>query len=274
MKLDRSRASIAAASLLWSTGGTAIKLAGVGGAYVAIGRAALAALVIFALMPGSRRRPTPPIVLTAIAYAITCTLFVFANVHTTAASAIFIQNTAPLWVLAFGRMVTRERPTRAELLSLPACLLGAGLFFVDSGSSGRLLGNLLAAAASFTYAMQISLYRRLSVEDGLAASVLGNAILVVAVLPFAGSLSIDRSFILAIVWLGVFQQAIAVTLFIRGIQGVSALEAALMTLLEPVLAPLWAFLFLGETVGPYGMVGGALILSATAARTMARTSSP
>ncbi|MBI4822498.1 MAG: EamA family transporter [Deltaproteobacteria bacterium] len=266
----RSRVSIALAALLWSTGGTAIKLAGVGGAYVAVGRAALAALTLLAVLPESRRWPTPRMALTALAYAVTCTLFVFANIHTTAASAIFIQNTAPVWVLLMAPWVTGERPTRAEIWSLPPCLIGAGLFFVDAGASGRLLGNALAAAASLTYAVQISMYRKLSTAEGLAASVWGNFLLVLVVLPFAGSIELDRSFVLAILWLGIFQQALAVTLFIRGIRGVSALEAALLTLLEPVLAPAWAYLFLGETIGFFGLLGGGLIMAATLWRMRAK----
>src|SRR5437899_1988763 len=126
-----SRALIAGAALLWSTGGLAIKLSSLGAPAIAGGRALVAAVALFALIPSARGRWTIPVFGTALAYAATCMLFVFANTLTTAGNTIFIQNVAPVWVLLLSPMLLGERPTRAELISVPISLVGCGLFFAE-----------------------------------------------------------------------------------------------------------------------------------------------
>jgi drug/metabolite transporter (DMT)-like permease len=212
-------------------------------------------------MPVARGRWSAPVFRTALAYAATCTLFVIANTMTTAGNAIFIQNTAPIWVLILAPSLVGERPTRAEKLSVPLSLAGCLLFFADDLSTGRLLGNLAALGASVSYALLIIGYRKLSRDEGLTATVAGNAIIVVACLfPALSGPAPTVADLGVVLYLGAIQQAAAAVLFTRGIRGVSALEGSLLTLFEPVLSPLWAFLIVGETLGPLALLGAAIIL--------------
>lgn len=265
-----ARLSIAGAALLWSTGGAAIKSAELSALQIAGGRAFFAGLAIFLCFPSARRRPDRSIVLTALAYAGVTTLFVVANRHTTAANAIFLQNIAPIWVLLFGARWLGERPTRAELWSVPVSLVGSVLFLADGLAGGRLAGDAAGLLASVAYATLIVRYRKLGPADGLAATVLGNAFVFVFTLPAllgfleAPPRGVDLA---ALVYLGLVQQALAAFLFLRGVTRTSALEAALLILLEPLLAPIFAFLAVGETMGPTALIGAALVLGATVVRT-------
>jgi DME family drug/metabolite transporter len=268
-----ARLAILGAAVLWSTGGAAIKLTALSAPRIAGGRALIAALVLLLLVPAARGRWSRPVLWTALAYAATCTLFVFANRLTTAGNAIFIQNTAPVWVLLVGPVLLGERPSREELLSIPISLLGCVFFFLDDLEGGRLAGNLCAAAASLSYALLIVAYRKLSSAEGVTATVAGNVVVAGLMAPLAldgpapGALDLA-----ALVYLGALQQAGAALLFIRGIRGVSALEGALLILFEPLLSPVWAFLLVGERLGPWALLGAGLILGATVLRLAPRRS--
>ena len=267
-----ARWSIVGAALLWSTGGAAIKSTELGALQIAGGRALFAGLAVFILFPSSRQRFTKAVWLTAGAYAAVTTLFVVANRYTTAANAIFLQNIAPIWVLLFGVRWLGERPTRAELWSVPVALLGSALFLAEGFGAGRIRGDLAALLASIAYATLIVRYRSMSPAEGLTATVLGNIIVFGLTLPALYPLVSAHpsgSDLAALLYLGVVQQAVAAFLFVRGVNHTSALEASLLILLEPLLAPVFAFLLVGEGIGPTAMAGAALVLAATVGRTLA-----
>ena len=203
-----------------------------------------------------------------MAYACTTVLFVLANKLTTSANAIFLQDTAPLWVLLLSPWLLGERPTRGELLSVPVFGLGLALFFLDQLSPGQLAGNLVALVAGVAFAASILGLRRLG-PDGPAALVWGNLLAAAVALPLwplgpaAGAADLG-----AVVFLGVFQLGLAYLCFSLGLRGTPAVEASLLVLLEPVLNPVWTFLFAGERPGPWALAGGAVILLATTWRTL------
>src|SRR5512144_2660943 len=143
----RSRLLLLAAAVLWSTAGAAIKSCGLDGWQISGGRSLVAALFLFAVVREARVRPTLRALAVSVAYAFTVVLFVLATKLTTAANAIFIQDTAPLWVLVLSPWLLRESPTRGELASVPVYATGLALFFVDELSPGQLAGNLAALAS-------------------------------------------------------------------------------------------------------------------------------
>ena len=194
-------------------------------------------------------------------------LFVLATKLTTAANAIFIQDTAPLWVLVLSPWLLRETPTRGELLAVPVYAIGLGLFFLDELSAGQVTGNLLALASGVAFAFSI-LGLRLLRHEGPAALVWGNVVAAAVALPFfrAGPPPAPLDWAL-VAYLGVFQLGLAYLCFSRGVSGTPAIEASLLVLLEPVLNPIWTFLLVGERPGPWALVGGAVVLGATIWRT-------
>jgi drug/metabolite transporter, DME family len=270
----RNRLLILSAAVLWSTAGAAIKSAGLDAWQIAGGRSLIAALFLFAAVREARVRPSGRVVLVSVAYAFTVVLFVLATKLTTAANAIFIQDTAPVWVLLLSPWLLRELPTRGELLAVPIYAAGLGLFFLDELSAGQVAGNVVAAVSGICFALAIIGLRILR-HDGPAALFYGNVLAAVATLPAwpAGpeATAVDLALL---VYLGIFQLGLAYLAFSRGVTGTPAIEASLLILLEPVLNPIWTFLVMGERPGPWAFVGGAVVLGATAWRTLAPTLTP
>jgi DME family drug/metabolite transporter len=280
------RLQLLAAAALFSTGGAAIKSVHFAGWPVACLRSGIAALALLLVMPQTRRRPTWRVLGVAACYAATMILFVLANKLTTAASTIFLQSTAPLFVLLLGPWLLGERTRRTDLLSMAAIALGlvllvAGLEPASATAPRPLRGNVLAALSGLTWALTIMGLRGLGRGgggsggatstgaaaprgDAVAAAFWGNVIACAAALPWSLPLPPGVAGDWAVLaFLGLFQIGFAYILLTRGIGRVPALEASLLLMLEPVLNPLWAWLVHGERPGPRVFAGGALILAAT-----------
>ncbi len=274
----KARLEIGLAALLFSTGGAAIKATSLGAWQVASLRSGVAAAALLLLIPEARRGFGRRSALVAVAYAATLTLFVAANKLTTSASAIFLQDTAPLYVLLLGPLLLRERVKRADLAFMAVVACGMALFFLGAEAPLRtapdpLRGNALAAAAGVTWALTI-LGLRWSAGDPcgggpLSAVVLGNALAFFACLPAALPLGPPRALdVGAILFLGVVQIGLAYLLLSRGVHHVRALEASLLLLVEPALNPVWSWLVHGEQPGLPTVAGGALVIGATAAKSL------
>ena len=268
------RSKILAAAVLFSSGGAAIKFCSFGGWQLAAFRAAFALITIFVLVPESRRGWTWRTVLVGVAYAATTLLYVQANKHTTAASAIFLQSTSPLFILLLAPLLLGEHATRRDIGQMTIMALGFGLFFlgIDQPSAtapNPTLGNVLAAICAVTWAFTVIGYRWLAARGAsvAAAAVSGNLTACIIALIMAQPLVAGRPVDWAVVgFLGVCQLGIPYLFLARAVPQVRALEVGLFLLIEPVLNPIWAWLVHGETPGPATLAGGMLILGATAAR--------
>jgi drug/metabolite transporter (DMT)-like permease len=278
----RARLALLAAAALFSTGGAAIKGTSFHGFELAGLRSAVAVLAFLVFLPRARARPSPRALLVALAYAATLTGFVLANKLTSAANAIFLQSTAPLYVLLLAPLLLRERVRARDLLLLLVIAGGIVCLFFDEGApqasaSDPALGNRLALVSGLTWALTMIGLRWLARgganPDALGAALWGNVFAAVLCLGGAGlrgeltlSEAGPQSWLL-VGYLGVFQIGLAYALVTSAVQHVEAFEVSLLLLLEPVLNPLWALLFEGERPGFYTLLGGALILGATLART-------
>jgi len=270
----RSRLLLLAAAVLWSTAGAAIKSCGLDAWQISGGRSLVAAAFLFLAVRDARARPDRRVLAVAAAYAVTVILFVVATKLTTAANAIFIQDTAPLWVLLLSPWLLRERPTRGELLAIPVFGAGLGLFFVDELAPGQALGNVTALVSGVAFALAIVGLRVLR-ERGPAALAWGNVLAAAITLPvWSRGPAATTADLALLAYLGVFQLGLAYLCFSRGVTGTPAIEASLLILVEPVLNPIWTFLVAGERLGPWAIAGGAVVLLATAWRTVAPVLTP
>jgi drug/metabolite transporter (DMT)-like permease len=268
------RSKIVAAALLFSTGGAAIKWCGFDAWQLAGFRAAVALATILALIPEARRGWSWRSVLVGCAYAATTLLYVQANKHTTAASAIFLQSTSPLFILLLAPWLLGEHATRRDLGQMAVMGLGMALFFVGQDRASATapnpaLGNLLASVCAVTWAFTIIGYRWLAARgvSVATAAASGNLTASIIALVMAQPLVAGRPLDWAVVvFLGVCQLGIPYLFITRAIPRLRALEVGLFLLIEPVLNPIWAWLVHGETPGPATLVGGALILGATVLR--------
>lgn len=276
----RARLLVLAAAVLFSSGGAAIKSTSLTAWQVASFRSAIAAIAILCMLRGARRLPDRATWLVGAIYGTTMVLFVVANKLTTAANAIYLQGTAPLYILLVAPFVLREPVRRADLVFMGALAVGLGAFFMgQEAATGTApdpaLGNLAALASGLTWAGTVMglrwLGRRSADPRATQPSlVAGNLIAAVATLPLALPVTtISTTDVVILLFLGVFQIGLAYVCLSSGISGVPALEASLLLLLEPVLNPVWAWLVHGEMPTGWALLGGAIIMAATTVRTVA-----
>lgn len=255
------------AALLWSTGGFFIKWVDWHPMAIAGGRSAISALVFAVAFRKTLKITWSPVQLTAaVAYALTVSLFVVANKLTTAANTILLQYTAPVHVALLSAWLLNEQPSRRDWLTIAAVLAGMILFFFDQMSPGNLLGNLCALFTGLTFGLFIVLLRKQRDASPAASVFLGNIFTAVAGLPFMFETLPSPAGWVGLVFLGVFQLGLAYVFYTRAISHVTAMEAVLITLIEPVLNPIWVFLLMGETPSVTALIGGSVIIGAVTAR--------
>ena len=278
--MPRSRATnwllLMAAAFLFSTGGAAIKAISMTPWQIACFRSGIAALTLAVFVPDGRRHWRWALLPVASAYAATLVAFTLATKLTTSANAIFLQSTAPLYLLLIGPLLLTEPLSRADLVLLAAV---AGGLILCVGSSQPAVasapdpraGNLAGAVSGLTWALTVSGLRWLGRREGpgnaaTATVVLGNLLAFLVTLPkalpppHAGLLNLAVLF-----YLGVFQIGLAYLFVTRAIRHVPAFEATTVLLLEPALNPVWVWLVQHERPAATSIAGGVLILSATLA---------
>jgi drug/metabolite transporter (DMT)-like permease len=275
-----ARLRLACAALLFSTGGAGIKAAAFTGWQIASFRSGIAAAVLWLCIPGARRGWTRRTLLVGTAYACTLVLFVLANRLTTSANTIFLQSTAPLYVLVLSPWLLRERVRPADIGFMSLVGLGLALFFVGSQAPlatapDPLRGNVLAAASGVTWALTVCGLRWMGKgtdDAAIGAVVVGNAIAFLATLPRALPLVPHPATDWVIIaYLGIFQIGLAYVLVTSALRRMPAFEASIILLIEPAFNPLWAWAVHGEVPGAWALAGGALILGATTVRTLVDT---
>jgi DME family drug/metabolite transporter len=272
-----ARLRLAAAALLFSTGGAAIKAAHFDVWQIAGFRSGVAALTLLLCLPVARRRWSWRAALVGVSYAATLVLFVLANRLTTAANTIFLQSTAPLYLLLLAPWLLHEPVRRRDLFVMAAVGAGLVLVFVGAESPGITApdpaqGNLLAVLSGACWALTLVGLRWMGRSDpdggGLAAVVIGNLLAFVGCLPLALPLGPHPAGDwVTILYLGVVQIGLAYVLVTSALEELPAFEASLILLLEPALNPLFAWLVHGEIPGGWALAGGAVILGATTVKT-------
>ncbi|HLL71756.1 MAG TPA: DMT family transporter, partial [Pyrinomonadaceae bacterium] len=260
------------AVLLWSTGGLFIKSGTLSAVELSGVRALFAAATVMIL---TRREGFRLNLVTAVAsvfYAALLYLFVYATMKTTAANAIFLQYTAPVYILLAEPFFFKEKYRAADFVVVAFCVLGMSLFFVGQLRPQDLEGNYAALGSGFCFAVFFLLLRHPRAREVNRASsvIYGNLLLalvmllMVAVLPGVRSANPFTATNLAIAaYLGIVQLGVAYTLLTLGIaRGVKSLDAGIIGYIEPVLNPVWVFLFIGERPAKWALLGGAIIIAA------------
>ncbi|MEP7326642.1 MAG: DMT family transporter [Gemmatimonadota bacterium] len=275
----RARLQLVLAALLFSTGGAAIKSVAFSSWQIAALRSAIAAIAVWILAPEARRGWSWRTFVVAITYSITLILFVLANKLTTSANTIFLQSTAPLYLLLLGPWFLHEKVTRQDLLFMLIVGAGLGMFFVGrepavATAPNPVLGNILAAVSGFTWAVTVVSLRWLGAHDpspGAAKSavVVGNGMAFLICLPFAWPFTYGTTQDwLLISYLGVFQIGVAYILVTAGLRQIPALEASVLLLVEPAFNPVWSWLVHHERPGNWALLGGGIIIATTVVKSV------
>jgi drug/metabolite transporter (DMT)-like permease len=261
-----------AAAFFFSTGGTAIKLCGLSSWQIAGFRSGLAALLLWWLMPAWRRWWTPSSLAVGVAFGATLVLFVTANTLTTAANAIFLQYSAPLYLMLLGPRFLGEPNRRSDLALIALLAAGMLLFFVGQEAPSAtapdpMRGNFIGACAGVAWALTLMGMRWLARQpDGgegggsaiIAGNVLSFAVCLPWALPMTESAPVDWAVVL---YLAAFQIGAAYFCLLRGIRELRALEISLLLAIEPVASGVWAWLVHGEIPGTLALIGCSLIFA-------------
>lgn len=257
------------ASLLWSTSGVMIKLSDLSPLALVGGRSVLASLTLLAVVGRPHFTWSPAQIGGALCLVATQVLFVVSTRMTSAANAILLQYTAPIYVALFGTWFLGERAKRSDWLAMAAIGLGMALFFGDELSADGYLGNLLAVISGLTMAWMTLFMRKQKDGSPTETMLLGNILAALIGLPFLLAerpAGVDWAII---GYLGIFQLGIPFALYSRAITRLQAVEAVLIQTLEPIANPLLVFLVVGEQPGPLALVGGAIVVAAICARALA-----
>src|SRR6185503_2787202 len=258
---------VVGAAVLWSTGGLFIKAIQLSAFELSFGRSLLAAITIAIFTRREGFGINKISAITSILYAALIILFVLATKLTTAANAIFLQYTAPVYVLIFEPIFYKEKFRARDFATVAVCLVGMSLFFVGKLRPQDVSGNLLALGSGVCFALFFLLLRHSKARNVNRASstIYGNLIVVLICAPaFLGAArrGISAADFGSMAYLGIIQIGFAYLLFTLAMaRGVRSLDAGIIGYIEPVLNPVWVFLFIGERPSGWAIVGGAIIIA-------------
>jgi drug/metabolite transporter (DMT)-like permease len=265
---------VVGAALLWSTGGFVIKATHLSAFELSFGRSLLGAITIAIFTRSEGFGINRISAITSVLYAALLILFVLATKLTTAANAIFLQYTAPVYVLLLEPLFYKEKFRGRDFVTVAACLVGMSLFFVGKLRPQDVSGNVLALASGVCFALFFLLLRHSKARDVNRASsaIYGNLISVLICAPaFLDALrrGISAHDVACIAYLGIVQIGIAYVLFTLAMaRGVRSLDAGIIGYVEPVLNPVWVFLFIGERPAGWAILGGAIIMASVVIHTL------
>jgi drug/metabolite transporter, DME family len=273
------------AVILWSSGGLFIKMTSVSGYETNFGRCLVAALTIALLTKFQALKADKFTIFASIFYVGALSFFAIANKMTTAANAIFLQYTAPIYILIFAPFVLKEKFRLSDLVTVAVCLAGMVLFFVDTAPNSDLspetqfIGNILGLLAGVCLGGYMLLLRHpKAYQQNPASSVFyGNIFACLVMLPFfvTNPSTWNGTDYFSVIFLGVFQIGLAYYLFTYGVShGVRSLDASIIGFIEPLLNPVWVFLIIGERPSTWAIVGGIIIIAAIIFHTIKNSRNP
>jgi drug/metabolite transporter (DMT)-like permease len=257
-----ARLFLLGAAVLWSLAGIFIKFLSVPPLTIVFYRSFFASLFFAFFARRSSAMPYALLLVSALTYTAAISAFVSANKITTAANAIALQYTAPIFVFVIVYFFYREKITVSTWVSLVAGMLGIVVICAGSAGSPDAAGVAIALLSGLLFAIYMISLRHLKEINPGTLTFLNNLVCCVLLLPFVGSelsLSFNEGWILAL--MGIVQLGIPYWLFSKGLEKIPVQEASLLVLIEPVLNPIWVALAIGEVPSKATLIGGSLIIA-------------
>ncbi len=263
VNVDRDKSIIMqlSAAILWSFGGLLIKLVDLNPIAIAGIRSSIAVVIILMFLKKSAFKLSWNKVLGAISYSSMVLLFVSATKATTAANAILLQYTCPIYIAIFGGWLLKEKAKLRDWTTILFVIGGMILFFMDDIAGGSLKGNILAILSGVALAFNTMFMRRQKDADPLENVFWGSIITIVVSTPFMFQTMPSLKSWVGLILLGVFQLGLSYVLYSKAIKNITALESTFISLIEPLLNPFWVFLTVGEIPGKLSLLGGAVVLT-------------
>jgi len=260
--------AILIAAVLWSTGGIFIKLISLHPLQITFFRAIFAAAVFAIAFRKKAFIFNGMTFINGLFYAAILILFVIATKLTTAANAIFLQYTASIYVLIFEPLINKTEFKKINVITILACFTGMILFFMGGLSFNHYTGNIVALLSGVAFAAFLIGMKHNKQEYQFSTIFYGNIIIILFSIPSVLTLqSLSMKDFTMVAFLGIFQIGIAYAIFTYGLKRVLAIEASLISMIEPVLNPVWVILWYGEVPSFPAIIGGLIIISAIGIRT-------
>jgi drug/metabolite transporter (DMT)-like permease len=266
-KIANGPVMLLSAAVLWSFCGVMLKATDWNRMAIVSLRSLVAAVMLLAIIKRPRFTWSFPQIGATLSYVLMVIMYVFANKYTTAANAIVLEYTSPIYVAILGALFLKERVRLADTFCMAAVFAGMLACFWGSGFSGNLAGNICGLASGLSYASMTVFQRMQRESSNLEPLLLGNIIMFFIGFPFVLQQSITAEGAAMVAAMGIFQ-GFPYVLYSLGLKKVKAVEASLITTIEPFLNPLWVFLFIGEVPGKLTVVGGLLVVTSITLRTV------
>ena len=260
---------ISLAALLWSSGGLFIKILTLDAFQISFYRSAIAAVTIIVISKVNKKKLNYEFdiisVLCSLCYALVLIMFVVAAKLTKVANAIFLQFTAPIYLLILEPVFLKTKFEKKNLIALIFCFTGMVLFFFGKLELSGIQGNLIAIGSGISFAL-FTLFLKWKkqihkTEDTMIYIVVGNILVCIFCLPFMfNNLTLDLTQFLILLYMGIFQIGISYIIFNEGVKYISATESMIIAMLEAILSPIWVFLGVGEVPSGYAIAGSLIIL--------------
>jgi len=257
------------AGLLWSTGGLFIKLISLPAMQLAFFRCTIAAITFGIIFRKRILLFNKLALINSVFYAAILITFVIATKTTTAANAIFLQSTAPIYVLIFEPIFNKTKYERINIITVAVCMVGMLLFFVGKLEPGHLEGNIIALFSGIAFAAFFLGMKKNDPKFQHSSIFYGNILVAIISIPFLFSLgTLTNSDLWMVTFLGVFQIAFAYAFFSAGLKRIYAIEASIISMIEPVLNPVWVLIGYGEVPSIFAIIGGLIILGSIIIRSV------
>lgn len=252
-------------ALLWSIAGIFMKLIPWNGFAIAGMRSLIAGLTMltYVLIKGYKLVINKKTLTAGLFTGLVYTCFTVANKLTTAANAIVLQFTSPVFIVVFSALIFKQRIRKRDLSVVVLTLLGIALFFFDQLKPGYVAGNFVAIAAGLFMALMFIFVGDLEPEARFSAIILGQGLTFLIGLPFMlrYGLSFTPAITASILTLGIFQLGISYILYVKASKYCPPLACCLLGALEPLLNPVWVAIFDGERPGIWALIGGVIVVA-------------
>ena len=259
------------ASILWSFGGVFIKLIPWSSFAIAGYRSLISGIVVFIYLKGRVRKPTKQVILGMLAYASMLILYVTATKITTAANAILLQYTAPIWLILISFFVMKAPIHKIDILSVMTVFAGISIFFTSNIGLGQMAGNFLAILSGISLALVVLCLKHSDVNAEMQIIFWGNILTFFICLPFSTNIYVSIEAVGSILFLGVFQLGISYILYASAVKYVSAVDAVLIPIIEPLFNPIWVMIFASEVPSIQAVIGGVIVVMSIASRNIMLT---
>ncbi len=262
------------ASMLWSTGGIFVKVIDWNPVALAGVRSLIASLILIVYVKRPKLTLSKPQIFGSLASAVTVLSFIIANRLTTSANVILLQYTSPIFVAILSVWVLKEKIRWYDSLAIASVFLGMGLFFVNDLSTGNIIGNLLAILCGFTLSVTTIALKMEQDGSPFEITIFGNLLAFLISIPLIFSDLPSIKSLVTVIVMGIFQLGIPFIFYINSLKYITALEAILVTVVEPLLNPLWVFIFTGEKPGIFAILGGIIVISSVLFRSIYVSKNP